>query len=105
MGAPEQFSFKHWSEEEVFYANFREETNDYGITWEGNDRGPVFYPKEAVDHLVDLGKWVIQISREDKIKFCRESAEEFGIEPLPFEGLTNEQLDKQVEWFDYLWEK
>lgn len=46
-----------------------------------------------------------KMTREEKVKFCYECAEEFGIAEKPFEELTDEQLDKEVEWFDYLWTK
>lgn len=48
-----------------------------------------------------------KFTREDKIKFCMESAEQFGEpnERSRFVHLSEEELDKCVVWFDYLWEK
>lgn len=46
------------------------------------------------------------MTREEKIKFCRESALELmDVEVDHWGELTDEQLDEQVEWFDYLWTK
>ncbi|MGM1416301.1 hypothetical protein ACS2BX_25660 [Bacillus cereus group sp. BceL300] len=46
------------------------------------------------------------MNREQKIKFCQDSAEEFGIAiAKPFEEMTAEELEKEYEWYDYLWDK
>jgi hypothetical protein len=46
------------------------------------------------------------MTREEKEKFFYESAKEFGIEVGNlFETLTDEELEKECEWFDYLWTK
>ena len=45
--------------------------------------------------------------REEKIKFCIESAEQFGesSERSRFIYLSEDELNECVEWFDYLWTK
>lgn len=47
------------------------------------------------------------LNREEKIKFCIESAQTFGeekrIEEIP--KMTDEALAKLVDWYDYLWDK
>lgn len=46
------------------------------------------------------------MTREEKIQFCRESARELmDVDVDHWGDLTDEQLDEQVEWFDYLWDK
>jgi hypothetical protein len=47
------------------------------------------------------------MTRDEKIKFCIESAELFG-EPSEisrFVHLSEEELNECCEWFDYLWDK
>lgn len=48
------------------------------------------------------------MTRAEKIQFCVDSVYELEGERVPheyFEKLNDEELDKEVEWFDYLWEK
>jgi hypothetical protein len=45
------------------------------------------------------------MTKEEKVKFCIESAEEFGEDQKDWEGMSDFDLAKAVEWFDYLWEK
>lgn len=46
------------------------------------------------------------MTREEKIKFCKESELEFcDVVSEGWDKLDDEQLDKEVEWFDNLWNK
>jgi len=46
-----------------------------------------------------------ELTKEEKVKFCKESAEQFGEPDLDWDEMNDEQLNKCVAWFDYLWEK
>lgn len=49
-----------------------------------------------------------ELTREEKIKFCVDSVYEFeGVRVTEeiFSKLSDEELDDEVEWFDYLWTK
>ena len=46
-----------------------------------------------------------KFNRKDLEKFCAESAEQFGEPQLDWSSLTDEELNVQAEWFDYLWDK
>lgn len=48
---------------------------------------------------------MLVITRAEAIKYCEESAEEFGIEKKDYSSMATLQLLKEVEWFDHLWDK
>lgn len=44
--------------------------------------------------------------REKLISFIKESAHEFGIAlDIDFATCTDEELEKEADWMDYLWTK
>lgn len=48
----------------------------------------------------------MNMTRKQKLQFCIESCIDLVREPyLYLLNLSDEDLDKEVDWFDYLWEK
>ena len=41
--------------------------------------------------------------REKLIDFCYESVKEFRAEPQKYEEMSDEELENEADWFEYLW--
>jgi hypothetical protein len=62
---------------------------------------------EAIKRLFNL-EFVMKLTREEKIKFLIDSIwhiEGATVGPAYFESYTDEELEKEVNWYDYLWGK